>query len=258
MMSTLKRVWRTVHTAWCASFPPPYYLAPIPGAPPPPARRMILPVRSCTRRAFVALMLGCLACCTTSDPVPTEVDGEGPARVVIDTRAPDAFAAGHRAGAINLQSGWNQLRDRVRAYVPDRATPIAVRAKDAREARNVAGVLAELGYTDVVLVRPGADEATLSTLLVSELLARLADDDPPVVIDVRTAGEWATGTIDGARLVEQDAAPALVAELDPTLEYAVICEGGYRSSQLASLLRRAGFERVHNVIDGMAAWRAAR
>ncbi len=218
---------------------------------------MNLPAHDIPRRAFVALILACLGCCTTSDPVPMEVGGE-PERLVIDTRAPDAFAAGHRAGAINLQSGWNQLRDRVRAYVTDRETPIAVRASDAAEAREAAGVLADLGYTDIVLAEPGADEATLPTLLVSELLTQLAGDDPPVVIDVRTAGEWATGTIDGARLVEQDAAPALVSELDRALEYAIICEGGYRSSQLASLLRRAGFERVHNVIDGMAAWRAAR
>jgi len=39
------------------------------------------------------------------------------------------------------------------------------------------------------------------------------------------------------------------------MQYAVICEGGVRSSQLASLLKARGFGEVSNVIDGMWAWR---
>ena len=50
-------------------------------------------------------------------------------------------------------------------------------------------------------------------------------------------------------------APELLGELDPGGRYLVICEGGYRSGQLASWLDLHGFEDVTNVIDGMWAWR---
>jgi hydroxyacylglutathione hydrolase len=33
-----------------------------------------------------------------------------------------------------------------------------------------------------------------------------------------------------------------------------ICAGGYRSSMATSLLERSGFEKITNVVGGMAAW----
>jgi hydroxyacylglutathione hydrolase len=45
--------------------------------------------------------------------------------------------------------------------------------------------------------------------------------------------------------------------LDPDRPVAVHCKGGYRSAIAASLLRRAGFQRVVNVTGGFDAWSAA-
>ena len=92
-------------------------------------------------------------------------------------------------------------------------------------------------------------------MTAAELRERLASASPPTVLDVRTPLEWARDGIDGAIRLEQDSAPARIDELDPGGNYAVICEAGYRSGQLASWMRRHGFERVVNVIDGMAGWR---
>jgi hydroxyacylglutathione hydrolase len=39
-------------------------------------------------------------------------------------------------------------------------------------------------------------------------------------------------------------------------ELVVACRSGYRSSTAASLLRRAGFERVTDLAGGMDAWNA--
>jgi rhodanese-related sulfurtransferase len=38
----------------------------------------------------------------------------------------------------------------------------------------------------------------------------------------------------------------------------VFCAGGYRSSIAASLLRRAGFEDVSDILGGYDAWESAR
>jgi 3-mercaptopyruvate sulfurtransferase SseA len=46
-------------------------------------------------------------------------------------------------------------------------------------------------------------------------------------------------------------------ELDAQRPVAVHCKGGYRSSIATSLLRRAGFRLVMNVIGGYDAWKAA-
>ena len=36
------------------------------------------------------------------------------------------------------------------------------------------------------------------------------------------------------------------------------CAGGIRSSTACSILQRNGYEHVHNLTGGMAAWKAAR
>lgn len=201
----------------------------------------------------------CLAC--TSCPSITGGPADDPAavtateRFVVDVREPHAFAAEHGAGSVNLQLGWNQLRERIGSYGPPPGTPLALRAGSREQERAALEQLAELGFEDVVVLRAKDGLRTLPTLHAEELAAALSGPTPPLVIDVRSRGEQARGHIEGALLLEQDEAPARLAELDPTASYAVICEGGYRSSALASLMRRQGFTDVTNVIDGMAAWR---
>lgn len=175
-------------------------------------------------------------------------------RLVVDVREPRAFAAGHTAGALNLQLTWRQLPERLPAYVPDRATPLAIQAADLEEWEAASAVLHRLGYGDFVPAGPPGAER-LELIDAATLRERLAGPDPPVVLDVRTPEEWSGGVVDGAVRVLAGDAPSVVPGLDPGRAYAVICEGGVRSSQLASLLRREGFARVSNVIDGMAAWR---
>jgi len=211
-------------------------------------------------RLAALLLLFCsiagVTACSTGPVPPTAPTAQAQDRLVIDTRVPTEFALGHSSGAINLQLGWDQLEDRVRAYVPDTATAIALRATDRSEASEALVILTEQGYADVVLLNTPSAEASLETWTAATLAAALASPSPPIVIDVRSRGEYERGTIDGALLLEQDQAPTMLADLDPGAHYAIICEGGYRSSQLASLMHRKGFTHVINVIDGMAGWRA--
>ena len=67
-----------------------------------------------------------------------------------------------------------------------------------------------------------------------------------VIIDVRTASEYADGHLDGATLLDVsngDLAAALPS-LDDTAEYVVYCRSGNRSAQAAQLMRDAGFANV--------------
>jgi rhodanese-related sulfurtransferase len=220
--------------------------------------------------AALACLLVLSPACSSSEPhagqaattSPSAVAAQTPTdpeasteRLLLDLRPPADFAAGHTPGAINLQWSWRQLRDRVPAYVPDRHTPLALQAGEPDTTEAAIRMLVDAGYTNVIAAVGGEPSEVLSVLSLDELESRLASPDPPILIDVRTPGEWKTGTLPGAILLDQDEAPAYVERLDPEAEYAIICEGGYRSSQFASLLRRRGFERVSNVIEGMGAWR---
>jgi hydroxyacylglutathione hydrolase len=82
------------------------------------------------------------------------------------------------------------------------------------------------------------------------------------VLDVRRPGEWEAGHIEGARHVPLSALPRQLDARDAALPpaerpVAVICQSGYRSSLAASLLARAGYPDVYNVVGGMNAWQAS-
>ncbi|WP_051137757.1 rhodanese-like domain-containing protein [Leucobacter chironomi] len=70
-----------------------------------------------------------------------------------------------------------------------------------------------------------------------------------VLLDVRTAQEFAAGHVEGARLIDfaggkvQDAIPAL----DPDADYLVYCRSGNRSGQAVALMEQAGFTSVTNL-----------
>ena len=51
---------------------------------------------------------------------------------------------------------------------------------------------------------------------------------------------------------------ALLADLSPTKPIAVHCKSGYRSSIATSLLGRAGYHSVLNVVGGFDAWQAQK
>lgn len=80
-----------------------------------------------------------------------------------------------------------------------------------------------------------------------------------VVLDVRTAGEFASGHIENAINidVESSSFDSEIAKLDKTVEYAVYCHSGRRSGIAADKLAGAGFEKIANLKGGIIAWQSA-
>jgi rhodanese-related sulfurtransferase len=76
------------------------------------------------------------------------------------------------------------------------------------------------------------------------------------IVDVRREAEFDDGHIDGARLMPLHKLESLLSTLDHDRPIAVHCKGGYRSAIACSLIQRAGFENVMNVIGGFDSWRA--
>ena len=79
-----------------------------------------------------------------------------------------------------------------------------------------------------------------------------------VVLDVRTAGEFAAGHIENAINidVESGSFDDEIAKLDKTVEYAVYCHSGRRSAIAADKMTKSGFEKITNLEDGIISWQA--
>ena len=94
-------------------------------------------------------------------------------------------------------------------------------------------------------------------LSTAELAVWLADTNrvPPLLLDVRAEAEFAVSHLPGARRVEPKATSA---ELLPTLPkgrpVVVYCSVGYRSSELATRLLRAGQTNVVNLEGSIFQW----
>lgn len=82
------------------------------------------------------------------------------------------------------------------------------------------------------------------------------DEDDPVVIDVRTAGEYAQGHLPGALNIDVND-PGFkdeIAKLDPDGKYAIYCRSGNRSQTAQSMMQDAGFKNTLGLKGGISAW----
>ena len=102
-----------------------------------------------------------------------------------------------------------------------------------------------------------AGAATYREVDVVTLKADLDRGAVPLLVDVRTADEYAAGHVPGAKNVPLDQMDARLSEFGaPADEVYVICQSGSRSARASRTLVDSGFHPV-NVSGGTGAWRAA-
>ena len=219
---------------------------------------------------------------------------EKPATLLLDVRQPEEYQAGHLEGAFNVPiRELSQNLD----LLPDLSADIVVICKGGGRATLAATTLGVLGYQNVRILKGGYDawaaaelpsttdvfnaqagtapvfdpavfeavDTYLTTLpegfgmvspqnLASELM-----DNPPVLIDVRSADEWNAGYIDSAQHIwvnefmsHQDQWPA-----DKNADIVIYCGSGYRGGIATVMMRLAGYTNVRNLSGGSNAWTAA-
>lgn len=184
---------------------------------------------------------------------------------VLDVREPDDFARGHIAGSINV--GLSGKFAHWCGTLLDRAEPVVLVAPAGKE-REAVLRLARVGLEQVKGYARGGHEALAAARpdLVrrfrrhtsEELAAQLAGADAPLVLDVRLPGERAAKRIAKSAFVPLDELEARAREIPRDRRVVIHCAGGYRSSIAASLLMRAGHERVEDLVGGIGAWETAR
>jgi len=97
------------------------------------------------------------------------------------------------------------------------------------------------------------------TVKSPDLNVELTGTPTPVLVDVRTAEETATGYIEGALLVPFADFAANLGQLpaDKTAPIVVLCQSGHRGAIVMMYLSMIGYTNVRNLAGGMNAWTAA-
>lgn len=96
----------------------------------------------------------------------------------------------------------------------------------------------------------------LRQLSVTNLHAMLQSDPDqwPILIDVREPWEFQLACIEGSTHLPMGEIASRIQEIDPTHPTVVICHHGVRSLQVVAFLQQQGFENLHNLQGGIAAW----
>ncbi|SDT80439.1 MBL fold metallo-hydrolase [Actinoplanes derwentensis] len=184
--------------------------------------------------------------------------------IVIDARDPHDYAAGHLHGALNIPADGRfaetagtvaQPADQLLVVAePDRAEEIVIRL--ARIGFDQ--VLGYLHEPETALPQMEADLTRASRITAADLRTALDHAQPPVILDVRTAGEREQGAIAGSAHIPLAELPHRLAEIPADRPVVVHCAGGYRSSVAASLLRATGHPDVSDLLGGYAAWQLTK
>jgi hydroxyacylglutathione hydrolase len=184
--------------------------------------------------------------------------------IALDVRPGDEFAAAHVPGSINIALS-GQFASWAGTVLGLASHPVLIAASDEQleEARmRLARVGIEIldGYLQGEVAawrQAGLPVATLPQMTVSELDAQLPSGKLQV-LDVRRAPEWDAAHIEKAIWWPLDNFKVSPPEMDRDLPVAVHCKSGYRSMIASSLLQRAGFRNVTNVVGGFDAWQQAK
>jgi hydroxyacylglutathione hydrolase len=181
--------------------------------------------------------------------------------LVIDLRSPQAFAAGHPAGAVNI--GFGPRVGYWAGWIVPPAAPIILLAGTAAQADEVNRQLLRVGFDDVVgyvdggfdaWQSAGGQVARVEIITARELRDRLRSRERLTVVDVRSPSEWRSGHIDEAINIPVGELTAHAGDLRGPDPVVTVCETGFRSSLATSLLVRSGVQAI-NVSDGTAAYR---
>jgi glyoxylase-like metal-dependent hydrolase (beta-lactamase superfamily II)/rhodanese-related sulfurtransferase len=191
---------------------------------------------------------------------------------LLDTRDAAEFAAAHLPGSVNIGLAGQYATWAGTLLDPSR--PIVIVANPGAEAQSamrlgrigfdlVAGFLEgglgalDRGPTGSVPLGSSLQVHATDRLSPQTAAERMAGDNPPLVIDVRTPRERAAKAIDNTTSVPLSALAVRARVIPRERPVVVFCAGGYRSSIAASLLQRDGFTNVSELAGGIAAWEAA-
>jgi len=178
---------------------------------------------------------------------------------IVDVRSPVAFGGAHVKGSFSLppsrisNAGWVLTYDRPVLLIAENpeALDFAVRNLVRLGFDKIEGYLAgglEAWYKEGMAI------AKVELLTVQDLQKWITSKKDVVIADVRRENEWSEGHIEGSIHIYVGKLEKEAHSLPRHSPIVLICKTGNRSSFGASVLLRAGFDRVHNCLGGIDAW----
>lgn len=182
--------------------------------------------------------------------------------VVVDTREPASFGGAHIRGSYSIWLGGLPVFP---GWLLSYSQPVLLVLEDDSYLERAYRYLIRIGYDRVVGFLRGGIEAWYNAGLSIEKLALLSVHELKgslergglTLLDVRDLNEWKSGHVAGAVHIFVGYLESRLAEIPRDEPVAVMCSVGNRASIGASVLRRAGFSKVYNVLGSMKAWLAA-
>ena len=191
-----------------------------------------------------------LAPLTTSQVLAIQDDGGQ----VIDARPVASYAAGHIPGSLAIP-----LREAFATWLgwlaSGPAAPLVIVADPGQDLGEVIWQALKIGYGNLAGTLAGgmpAWEAAGQPVAVTPLLTP-GQVDPAAVLDVRQAGEYASGHLPGARNIELGALTSQAAAVKGR-PVVTMCGHGERAATAASVLERAGHTAVAVLPGGPLDW----
>jgi hydroxyacylglutathione hydrolase len=184
------------------------------------------------------------------EPVP-----EASGATVLDVRAPEAFAAGHVAGALNISVSGTSFAT-LAGFLLAPEEPIVLHAGSPEEAARAARGLRSVGLHELrgYLDAPAATDR-LEPVELDELEALVASGSVDL-IDVREADERDAGYIAGSRHIPYRLLRSCPETLGNGRPVVTICESGPRAALAASVLAAAGIDARPVLHGGISDWQA--
>lgn len=181
---------------------------------------------------------------------------------VIDGRTNEQFNEAHIAGALSTSAYDTGFATKVSRVAPEGAEIIVVAASDGDE-RAAAELLAAVGMRVRGFLEGGMTAwrteerpiVRIEQIDPEELATRMDEPEPPLILDVRNASEYAGEHIPGSLHIPYGDLARRIDELPRDRRIATICRGGKRSGLAASILQREGFVDVIHVGQGVGVWR---
>jgi hydroxyacylglutathione hydrolase len=182
---------------------------------------------------------------------------------ILDARAASEFADGFVPGTLNIP--LNQAFVTWAGWLAPYDQDLYVILGEGAEGRlaEIARALALIGLDRVrgvfgptVLRQSGRSRARIPQIQPTDL-ALMRGDRTPIVVDVRADHEWANGHLPAAIHIPLGHLEERLHELPQGQPLIAQCQGGRRSAIAASVLHRAGYRDVSNLVGGFDAWQAA-
>lgn len=192
---------------------------------------------------------------------PKDFERESKRGVVIDTRHPEAFAGGHIPNSYSI---WLDGLPVFGGWFADDQTPVYLVLEKPTDLKEAFLHLQRIGVDNISALLAGGFEGWRDAGFPIQMSGTLSvssksfESGNIAVLDVRDITEFEKGHIGGAKHAYVGYIPEvknLEKLLDPEEPLAVTCAVGHRASLGISLLLRAGYKNLFNLLGGTTAWK---